>query len=181
MIKYAILGLLSWQPMAGYDLKKIFAASPILYWSGNNNQIYTALVQLHKEKLVTKEVQPQEDNPPRKVYTITERGWAALREWALTQPELPQRRHPFLVQLMWADQLTPDEIDNLLAAYEEALRVEELMAREQHARATAAMPARTSREGLLWEAIGQNVIDAHENELQWVRRLRADLAALKNE
>ena len=39
-IKYAILGLLSWKPFSGYDLKKIFVDSASLYWSGNNNQIY---------------------------------------------------------------------------------------------------------------------------------------------
>ena len=42
-LEYAILGLLSWKPFSGYDLKKIFSDSPIYYWSGNNNQIYRTL------------------------------------------------------------------------------------------------------------------------------------------
>ena len=38
-IKYAMLGFLSWRPLAGYDIKKLMVDSPVLYWSGNNNQI----------------------------------------------------------------------------------------------------------------------------------------------
>ncbi len=78
-IKYAILGLLSWKPLSGYDLKKIMVDSAAFYWSGNNNQIYKTLVQLHEEGLVEIEVRQQENYPPRKEYTITDQGAAALR------------------------------------------------------------------------------------------------------
>ena len=43
IIDYAILGLLSWKPLTGYDVKRVMQDSPFLYWSGNNNQIYKAL------------------------------------------------------------------------------------------------------------------------------------------
>ena len=42
----AILGWLSWKPASGYDLKRVFSDSEIFYWSGNNNQIYKALLQI---------------------------------------------------------------------------------------------------------------------------------------
>jgi DNA-binding PadR family transcriptional regulator len=48
-IRYAILGFLSWQECTGYDLKKLVTSSPAFHWSGNNNQIYTTLVNMHKE------------------------------------------------------------------------------------------------------------------------------------
>ncbi len=87
-IKYAILGVLSWKPSTGYDLKKIFEESSIMYWSGNNNQIYKTLVQLLVEDLVTNEVLHQESTPSKNIYTITDRGAAALKEWVLSTPEL---------------------------------------------------------------------------------------------
>ena len=59
-IQYAILGLLSQQPLTGYDLKKIFVEEETFYWSGNNNQIYRTLVKLHEAALVTQEVHHQE-------------------------------------------------------------------------------------------------------------------------
>ena len=44
-IEYAILGLLSWRPFSGYELRKFFSESVALYWSGNNNQVYPTLVR----------------------------------------------------------------------------------------------------------------------------------------
>ena len=42
------------------------------YWSGNNNQIYKTLVQLHADGLVESEVQQQENYPTRKEYRLTD-------------------------------------------------------------------------------------------------------------
>jgi PadR family transcriptional regulator, regulatory protein AphA len=177
-IKHTILGFLSQAPLSGYDLKKLFAASDMLYWSGNNNQIYTSLVQLHQEGLVTKEVHYQEDNPPRKVYSITEEGIAALRAWLASPPELPQLRHPFLIQLLWADQLEPAELDTLLAQYEEELRVKVLMTREQERRRTAES-AESARQALLWQMIGENWLTHYQHELNWTQDLRQRLLEME--
>jgi PadR family transcriptional regulator AphA len=173
-IKYAILGFLSWEPLTGYDLKKRFAESEVLYWSGNNNQIYRALVGLHQGGLVTQAIHDQPSGPSRKVYTITHKGLAELRAWVMTAPEPPQLRSPFLVQLAWADQLTAGELDDLLAAYEEEVRVKLLMLRKQ-AQCAPGVPDLTPREVLLWRAMASRVNGFYEQELDWVRRLRADL------
>lgn len=65
-IQYAILGLLSWKPASGYELKKVIEQSPTMHWSGNNNQIYRSLVQLLDKGYVTNEVQHQESSPSKK-------------------------------------------------------------------------------------------------------------------
>jgi PadR family transcriptional regulator AphA len=171
-IKYAILGFLSWEPLTGYDLKKRFAESEVLYWSGNNNQIYRALVELRQDGWVTQAIHDQPSGPSRKVYTITEKGLAELRQWVMTAPEPPQLRSPFLVQLTWTDQLTAGELDDLLAAYEEEVRVKLLMLREQ-AKRTPDEP--TPRGVLLWRSMAAHVNDFYEWELDWVRRLRVDV------
>jgi PadR family transcriptional regulator AphA len=170
-IQAAMLGLLSWTPLSGYDIKKIFAESETLYWSGNNNQIYRTLVQLHNENLVTQEVEYQEDNPPRKVYTITDKGLAQLREWVRSTPGLPQVRHEFLIQLAWADLLDADALDHLLSQYEDEVRVHLLMLREQAQRDPPA-PDRSPRERYLWRMIHENTVSFYENELNWVRTVR---------
>jgi PadR family transcriptional regulator AphA len=179
-IKHAILGFLSWRSLTGYDLKKLFADSEFFYWSGNSNQIYRTLVQLHKEGLVTREVEQQESYPDRKVYTITEAGQAALRAWAGSAPELPELRHAFLVQLAWADPLCPEELDALLKTYEDQVRAQLLICREQERRG-AIDPARTPRESYLWRMMASNWIGFYEHELSWVRGLRGGLAAFENE
>jgi DNA-binding PadR family transcriptional regulator len=173
-LKYAILGLLSWQPFTGYDLKKLFTDFPVFYWSGNNNQIYTTLVQLLKEELVTHEVQYQEKYPPKKIYSITDRGLTELRNWVLSNPSPPELRNTFLIQLAWAHQLSPEELDQLLAKYEYEVQMQLLMQQEKKRRGVQT-PHRTPREIYLWEMITQNIISAYENELTWVQKLRKEL------
>ena len=173
-IEYAILGLLSWKPFSGYDLKKVIAESEVYYWSGNNNQIYNSLVALHKAGLVTQEVQVQESLPARKVYTVTEQGRAALRDWVRSAPALPEFRSTFLVQLAWADALDGDELDALLAQYEEEVAVQVRM-QAVRAGSEPEAPNRTPRERYLWQQITANRADAYQHELEWVRRLRAGL------
>jgi PadR family transcriptional regulator AphA len=179
-IQYAILGFLSWRPLSGYDLKKLFAESEFFYWSGNSNQIYRTLVRLHKEGLVTREVEHQESYPDRKVYALTDEGRAALRAWAGSPPELPELRHSFLVQLAWADLLPPDELDALLQAYEDRVRAQLLICQEQ-ARRGEIDPARTAREAYLWRAVAGNWIGFYAHELAWLRGLRDGLAAFAKE
>ncbi len=173
-IKYAILGFLSWKPSSGYDLKKIFAESVFIPWSGNNNQIYRTLLQLQRDELVTSEVHYQETYPPRKVYTINEKGLSELRNWVGSSPELPQLKNPFLIQLAWADQLEHDELDTLLEKYEYEVNMQLLMGQERIRRGNIK-PGRTPREDYLWDMIFENWATSYEDELRWIRKLRLEL------
>lgn len=186
-IEFAILGLLNWRPLTGYDIKKMFAGSIALYWSGNNNQIYTTLVKLHEGELVTREIEVQEDSPSRKIYSITAKGQAELRNWLLSEPEPPQLKNSFLIQLAWADQLSADELDTLLGKYESEMQMQLSMLQTQAQQrniAPSGTPrdayvnvtlARTPREAVLWSMIQENWISFYENELNWVRKLRKQL------
>jgi PadR family transcriptional regulator AphA len=186
-IEYAILGLLSWRPMTGYDIKKMFAGSAAFYWSGNNNQIYTTLVKLHENGLVTREVEIQEDSPSRKIYSITPKGQAELKNWLFSEPEPPELKNTFLIQLAWADQLSPEELDMLLEKYEAEIQMQVSMLQTQKQQKNIAPSgmvrdayinanlARTPREAVLWGMIQENWISFYENELKWVRKLRKQL------
>jgi len=186
-IESAILGLLSVQPMTGYDIKKMITSSNVLYWSGNNNQIYTSLSILHRNGWVTQEVELRTDGPSRKIYSINEKGREELRKVLLSEPEVPQLIHPFLIQLAWADQLVDSEIDLLLAKYEEEIQVQVFMlqtiaqqnniAPSGKSRDSYINPllARTRREAILWNKIQENRIAFFQNELKWVGELRVAL------
>jgi PadR family transcriptional regulator, regulatory protein AphA len=174
-IKYAILGFLSWQPATGYDLKKMVISSPVFYWSGNNNQIYTSLVKLHKEGLVIDRLEQQERYPARRIYSITPAGQAELREWILSGPELPQYRSAFLVQMAWSQPLAESELDWLLGKYEEEIEIQLLTLRQREKRGTNLNPARSPREKFIWDMIDENHIGRWEYELDWVRRIKDGL------
>jgi DNA-binding PadR family transcriptional regulator len=173
-IQYAILGFLSWQPYAGYDLKKVISESDLFYWSGNNNQIYKSLVALHQQDLVTQEVQNQASLPPRKVYTITPKGREVLRAWLLSNPELPEFRDNFLIQLAWSDPLSQAEMDVLLARYEEEMSVQ-LRMRQSQSGLISPTPSRSAREAFLWARIAENMLAVYQRELDWVREVRKAL------
>jgi DNA-binding PadR family transcriptional regulator len=177
-IKHAILGLLSWRPSTGYELKKLIEGSSFMYWSGNNNQIYRSLVGLLEDGLVTSETQFQEGSPARKTYTITGEGMAELRDWAASPPEPPDFKRPFLVQLAWSDQLGGGELDDLLLRYENEIRMQILMQQEKNRRGVEA-PGRTPREAYLWEMIAENIMASYRNELAWVRKTRDGLSRRK--
>ncbi|MCE1253808.1 MAG: PadR family transcriptional regulator [Anaerolineae bacterium] len=173
-IEYSILGLLSWKPLTGYDLKKIMSDSSLFYWSGNNNQIYRSLLQLYHDGFISQQVQLQESLPAKKIYSITDNGSNELRHWLLTQPSPPEVRHSFLLQLAWADCLTTEEIISLLDRYEKEVEARQIMQLEKNRRGNDT-PRRTAREAFLWEKISENVIAQDQNELNWVRQMRREL------
>ncbi len=173
-IHYAILGILSWQPLTGYDVKKIIQDSPFMHWSGNNNQIYKALLELLNEGLVTNEVQHQKSAPSKKIYTITPEGLAELKDWMLTPPEPPEFKKTFLIQLAWADQLDTGELNTLLTGYENQVRMQ-LLIQKEYQRRGGFSPDRTSREASLWDLIHDNLISSYENELNWLQKVRNEL------
>jgi DNA-binding PadR family transcriptional regulator len=182
-IRHAILGFLSWKPFTGYELKKLFADSASFYWSGNSNQIYGALILLHKEGAVSIEIQQQAKYPAKKVYALTDQGREELRTWLLGRPELPDFRDLFHIQLAWAELLDEEEVQALCSSYGELLENEILMRREMERREGEGRgkgPVRSLREALIWRRIAEGRMAALEAELAWTRSLSAELLALKD-
>jgi DNA-binding PadR family transcriptional regulator len=182
MIRYAILGLLNWQPLSGYDLKKIISESEVFYWSGNNNQIYTALVRLHTAGMVTRQIQPQESLPAKKIYSITQQGRAELHRWVLSTAELPEVHNTFLIQLACAEGLTAEELDTLLDHYEAEIDLKlrmQVRVQQEKSNRPGLAPNRTRRQAYLWEKISENMLALYQNELDWVRSLRVELGAVE--
>src|SRR5947209_13038179 len=103
--RYAILGMLSLMPMSGYDLKKYIEMGTSNFWSESYGQIYPMLKQLAEEGLTTSHVEKHEGRPERHVYTLTDKGWDALRHW-LTEPvEYQLARNELLLKLFFGGQI----------------------------------------------------------------------------
>ncbi len=173
-IKSAILGILSWKPSTGYEIKKIFEDSSFMHWSGNNNQIYKALLSMETEELVTSEVFHQDNSPSKKVYSITEDGLTELREWVKSTPEIPEIKKTFLVQFAWSDMLSNEELADILTKYEIEIKSQLLMQQEKNRRALH-YPDRSSREIVIWKSISENIISGYINELNWIGETKQKL------
>jgi len=106
----AILGFLSYRPLSGYDLKKIFDSSVRHFWYADQSQIYRTLATLTEEQLTTVEVVNQSEKPDRKVYHITPAGLNDLRGWLLGPFPLQQSHSGPLVQVFFSGKLSDEEV-----------------------------------------------------------------------
>lgn len=178
-INYAILGILSYKSMTGYDLKKIIQDSAFMPWSGNNNQIYKSLTELLEKGMVTNVVKHQESSPTKKIYNITGEGLEALKEWVLSTPEPSDITKPFLVQLAWSKQLNTSELNMLLDGYEKQVKMQLLM-EQGNKKNEQFLPDRTDLEAAIWSFINDNIRRTYENELVWIEELRMAISNIPN-
>ncbi len=79
---YLILGLLSFGETSGYDLKQLADTTVALFYaSPARSQVYTELRRLARHGYATERVVEQTDRPDKRLYSITEAGEDALRDW----------------------------------------------------------------------------------------------------
>ena len=71
--QFAVLGLLSWQPMSGYDIKKMITMGLSHFWAESYGQLYPTLEKLVKEGLATKSSEST-GKRKRHVFSITDPG-----------------------------------------------------------------------------------------------------------
>jgi len=110
----AILGLLTYGPMTGYDLKKIFDKSISQVWAASLSQIYRELSTLEKKGYVSSSIQKQEDKPDKKIYKITEQGKNVFLRWLSDFPEKLSfpKRDEFMLRIFFGSRLEKDQLIN---------------------------------------------------------------------
>jgi DNA-binding PadR family transcriptional regulator len=111
-LRYGILGLLTYGPMTGYHLKKVFDGSINHMWSASLSQIYRDLGSLEQKGYISSAIEHQEDRPDKKVYTITEEGKTAFHEWLADFPEklAPAKRDDFMLRVFFGSQLEKTDL-----------------------------------------------------------------------
>ena len=110
--RFAVLGILSYGPMSGYDIKKFYEQSVAGFWSESYGQIYPILKRLAEEELVTKSVHKQEGKPDRHIYALTDKGREQLQQWLVEPTDRHIGRHEILLKLMFGKQISV--ADNIL-------------------------------------------------------------------
>ena len=103
-VKTLCLGILSFGDTTGYDIKKMSVDGPFSnFVDVSYGSIYPALERLTKEGMVLCREEQQSGKPDRKVYSITERGHAALLEALEEEPGPDRFKSEFLLQAMNAE------------------------------------------------------------------------------
>ncbi|MFN8671876.1 MAG: PadR family transcriptional regulator [Candidatus Sericytochromatia bacterium] len=113
-LDFAILGFLNEQPLSGYDLKtKHFDLCVSHFWNADQGQIYKTLDKLVDKKLVTFELQYQDNKPNKKIYSITDKGKGELLEWLEKEIENAPIREGFAVKIFFAHNISNEKIIEL--------------------------------------------------------------------
>jgi PadR family transcriptional regulator AphA len=107
-LRFFILGLLTRQPMSGYDIKRFVRSLSWLIGGVSSGGLYPALRALLEDGLATVNVKLRERRPPRKIYTITDAGRRELRQW-VDGPTGPDRSmRAFIMRLILASNYSRD-------------------------------------------------------------------------
>jgi PadR family transcriptional regulator, regulatory protein AphA len=121
-----VLGMLTFGPRSGYDIKAVVDRSTRFFWAASYGQIYPELRRLEGEGLIQGEDAPS-GGRSRRVYKITRAGRDALREWSFGSTVTIELRDESLLRLFFADVLPRDEALLLLEGrkkgHEEFLQV----------------------------------------------------------
>jgi DNA-binding PadR family transcriptional regulator len=88
-LSLAILGLISQRPLTGYDLRKIFATTPMGHFSSSPGAIYPALKRLEEAGWIRGRAGQGQTRRQRVAYEVTARGRKVLTQH-LSRPVTPE-------------------------------------------------------------------------------------------
>ena len=96
---YALLSLLSREPLTGYELAARMRAPIGYFWTAGHSQIYPELSRLERNGLAVGDVVPGPGPRPTKRYRMTEQGGLALREWVVSPLDVEPSHSEFLLRV----------------------------------------------------------------------------------
>ncbi|WP_437773621.1 PadR family transcriptional regulator [Arthrobacter sp. KNU40] len=116
-LRYALLALLSVEPMTGYDLSKRFGASVAYVWHAPDSQIYPELRRMEKDGLLEGEDVPWGHRATKTRYRITDSGIAAFRAWINTPLEYSRERDPVHLKAAYLEWAEPESARTQMEAH----------------------------------------------------------------
>lgn len=137
---------------SGYDLAKGFDASVANFWMATPQQLYRELDRLAEQGLISARVVHQERRPNKRMYTLTEAGHEAIRQFTARAPKPSVIRDELLVKVQAADAGDTQAVRDFIAgrlhwAGAKLQRYERLRARMLDGRTEGAFLAEAERVG----------------------------------
>jgi DNA-binding PadR family transcriptional regulator len=165
-LKYGVLGLLTGEPLHGYEVKNRFEAMLGGTWEVNIGQIYTTLQRLERDGLV-RPAGPRGDRG-KQTYEISPQGRRSLEQWLAEPDSGPQSLHEDIyVKLLLATRIANGDLGPLLGRQKRAYlqRLRDLNRLEERARRDGRIDlARLVRGALLHT----------EADLKWIDELSSE-------
>ena len=172
--EHILIGLVCLSPASGYDLKRIFAATPMGVYQPSSGSLYPALRRLEAKGLVKARDGTGESARHRRVYEPTQSGRAAHATWLRTPVEVSTVARDLGLHLMRFVMMehasSREEVLSFLGNLEDALAAF-TAGLERYAGATAQLDDR--HPGLALD----HGLAVHRASLRWTRRAIAALRA----
>lgn len=173
-LSQALLAALSTESLSGYDLTQRFDGSLGYFWQASHQQIYRELAKLSDKGLLQVTTQAQTKRPDRKLYTLTETGKQALRDWLMTSVQPPQLRDDLLVKLYAGRWTQPETLIQELKSHQ-AQRQQKLAIYQEIARQYFAEAALPYAEACIKLTLDYGII-YEQGWLQWCDQALAKLS-----
>jgi DNA-binding PadR family transcriptional regulator len=174
--EHILLGRICLAPSSGYDLKQIFALTPMGVYQPSSGALYPALRRLEQKGLVRAQASSDRASQSarhRRVYEPTQTGRAAHASWLRTPVDPATVSRDLGLHLMrfamMEHLLARDEILRFLQDLTDALAA--FTAELEHYTATADLSGRHPRLAL------DHGLAVHRASLQWAQYAIAELSA----
>jgi DNA-binding PadR family transcriptional regulator len=112
---YALLGILMTGSKHGYEIHSYFSLNLSQFWNLSMSQIYALLKRMGKEGMVNSIQKLQETRPPKRIFSITEKGKNSFLSWVQSPVEhIRDIRTEFMAKLFFIKKLKLDGGINLI-------------------------------------------------------------------
>ena len=172
-LRDAVLAALLEGEASGYDLAKGFDASVANFWMATPQQLYRELDRLAEHGLIQARVVHQERRPNKRMFSLTEAGRDAIRQFTAKAPKPSVIRDELAVKVLAADAgdaraVRDFMVERLQWAEAKLQRYERMRARMLDGRSEEEYLAQTERVGPYLTLL--RGISFEEENIRWAER-----------
>lgn len=172
--RYAVLGMLHYSDMTGYEIRKRLNEMVGLFWQEPSASVYPALKALEEEGFVTAQRETPESGPARIRYRITPSGRAAFDAWIVQDPAPTAMRNEFALKLLFGNLTSLDTILRFI----EGERQEAEAVGQGIESLTASLPP--GKESLMWRLIADFGRSMTAATAAWCERAAREIEASRD-
>jgi PadR family transcriptional regulator AphA len=107
--QFAILGMLTMEPMSGYDFRKAAEQCLGYFWQESYGQIYPTLKKMYEKGYLSQSREKTEGKPDKLVYSITKKGKEVFSKWLDQKTRIEPKRNELLLKLFFGGKTSHDE------------------------------------------------------------------------
>lgn len=119
-LRNAVMAALLEGESSGYDLAKGFNATVANFWTAPPQQLYKELDRMEADGLIAARLVQQERRPNKRMFSLTDAGRQALRDFTAQQPRPSAIRDELLVQVQSVDAGDVDAVRAAITAHRQA-------------------------------------------------------------